>query len=172
MRGAENIKLLAFDVDGTLTPGELFFGAEGEVYKVFHVRDGMAMGMAHQLGLITGLVTGRASEMVRKRGEELHVDFLLMGVSRKVEALQTVLDEHRLSWENVAFMGDDLNDLPVMTKAGLSGCPADAAKEVTMSAGFVSQYPGGHGAVREFIEEILKAQKLWDKTVNGFIQNQ
>lgn len=168
MRGAEKIKLLAFDVDGTLTPGHLFFGAEGEAYKAFHVRDGMAMGLAHDMGFITGLVTGRSSDIVRRRGEELHVHFLLMGVLDKKKALETILEKYNISWKEVAFMGDDLNDLPLMTKSGLSGCPADAAKEVMMAASFVSQYNGGYGAVREFIEEIMKARQMWDRVLARF----
>lgn len=169
MSDVKNIKLLAFDVDGTLTPGDLIFGKEGEVYKSFCVKDGMAMGLAHYAGFITGFITGRSSDIVKKRGEELHIDFLLMGIENKEKALENILKKYRISWEEVAYMGDDLNDLPLFSKVGLSGCPADSCKEIIMTAGFVSQYNGGKGAAREFIEKIMKAQNRWNRAVEHFI---
>lgn len=91
-------------------------GTEGEAYKIFHAQDGMALGLAHHMGYITGFITGRTSDIVRVRAEELKVDVLLMGVKNKVQAVAAALEKYRLCWEEVAFMGDDLNDLPLLIK--------------------------------------------------------
>lgn len=116
MRGSRSIKAFFFDVDGTLTSGTLILGTEGEAYKIFHAQDGMALGLAHRMGYITGFITGRTSNIVRVRAEELKVDVLLMGVKNKVQAVAAALEKYRLCWEEVAFMGDDLNDLPLLIK--------------------------------------------------------
>ena len=142
MRGSRSIKAFFFDVDGTLTSGTLILGTEGEAYKIFHAQDGMALGLAHRMGYITGFITGRTSDIVRVRAEELKVDVLLMGVKNKVQAVAAALEKYRLCWEEVAFMGDDLNDLPLFDKVGIAG--------------------------REFIEEILKEQGRWDEAVASF----
>lgn len=168
MNGADRIKIFVFDVDGTLTPGTLFFGADGEAYKEFHVRDGMALGILHRLGYITGFITGRNSDIVRVRAHELKVDFLLMGVTNKEMALKTILHQYHAQFEEVAFMGDDLNDLPLLKKVGVSGCPSDACEENIAAVDFVSRYPGGAGAAREFVEGILKSQDKWKDVLELF----
>ena len=168
MEDAENIKLFVFDVDGTLTPGTLIFGPDGEAYKTFNVHDGMAIGLLHQMGYMTGLLTGRKSDIVRIRAEELKMDFLLTGVKNKLTALDGILQVKGLSRKEVAFMGDDLNDLPLFDKVGISGCPSDGCPENKAAADFVSQYCGGVGAVREFIESILKAAGKWEEAVASF----
>ena len=160
MRGSRSIKAFFFDVDGTLTSGTLILGTEGEAYKIFHAQDGMALGLAHRMGYITGFITGRTSDIVRVRAEELKVDVLLMGAA--------ALEKYRLCWEEVAFMGDDLNDLPLFDKVGIAGSPSNGAPENLKKAEFVSRRAGGSGAAREFIEEILKEQGRWDEAVASF----
>ena len=104
MRGSRSIKAFFFDVDGTLTSGTLILGTEGEAYKIFHAQDGMALGLAHRMGYITGFITGRTSDIVRVRAEELKVDVLLMGVKNKVQAVAAALEKYRLCWEEVHQM--------------------------------------------------------------------
>lgn len=168
MNHMEQIKLFAFDVDGTLTSGTLIFGADGEVYKEFHVHDGMALGLLHRMGYTTVFLTGRTSKIVHARAKELNVDFLFMGVRNKIRSLEAVLQKQGISWDEVAFMGDDLNDLPLFAKVGVSGCPADACAENKKQADFISQYNGGRGAVREFVETILTGQGKWEKAISSF----
>lgn len=168
MKKAEKIKLFAFDVDGTLTPGYLVMGEAGEISKIFHARDGLAIALAHRMGYITGFITGRKSPIVENRGKELAVDFVLMGVSDKVKAMEGLLGKYGLSWEEAAYMGDDLNDLPLMEKAGLSACPEDGVKEVKRVADFISPFRGGNGAARAFIEKVMKAQNRWKEAVDSY----
>lgn len=168
MKNIDKIKLFAFDVDGTLTPGTLIFGSAGEVYKEFHVHDGMALGLLHRMGYTTVFLTGRKSEIVHTRAKELNVDFLFMGVRNKVRSLEAVLKKLDISWNEVAFMGDDLNDLPLFGKVGISGCPADACTENKKQADFISHYNSGRGAAREFVETVLKGQGKWEKAVSSF----
>ena len=118
-----SIRLIAFDVDGTLTPGTLTIGAAGEIFKVFYAKDGLAISLAHKLGYVTGLVTGRTSEAVEKRREELHMDFAVMGAADKIAAMEEIQKQYGISWEETAYMGDDLNDLAVLGRAGLGGAP-------------------------------------------------
>lgn len=168
MKNAANIKLIAFDVDGTLTLGTLAIGPEGEVWKLFHAKDGMAISLAHRMGYITGVITGRTSKAVMNRAKELHMDFVVMSAADKVKAMQEKLEEYNLSWENAAYMGDDLNDLPLLLKAGFAGTPADGVPEVKEAADFQSAHSGGQGAAREFIEAIMKEQNRWDEAVASF----
>ena len=169
MERARKIKLIAFDVDGILTPGTLLFGPEGEAYKAFNVRDGMGMALAHGMGFKIGFITGRTSPTVEARGHELKTDFMEMGVMDKVTALENVMKRWNLTWEETAFMGDDLNDLPVFQRCGLSACPSDACIENKNSADFVSALPGGQGAARELIEMVLRSQGRWKEVVDYFL---
>lgn len=102
------------------------------------------------------------------RARELHADFVLTGVENKIEALEGLLKEYGLSWEEAAYMGDDLNDLPLLEKVGVSGCPENACDENRDAADFISHFKGGEGAAREFVEHILKAQGRWDEAVDPF----
>ena len=121
MKNADKIKLFAFDVDGTLTNGTLVLGPDGEAYKFFNVKDGLALSLAHRMGYKTGFITGRSSKIVGARAKELHADFVLTGVENKIEALEGLLKEYGLSWEEAAYMGDDLRDVLKMpvTKTGM-----------------------------------------------------
>lgn len=168
MRGAEKIKLIAFDVDGTLTNGQLVMGPHGEAYKFFNVHDGLALSLGHRMGYKIGFITGRTSAIVEARAKELHCDFVLMGIKNKTEAMHDLLKKFHLDWNLAAYMGDDLNDLPLFSKVGVSGCPSNACVENRAIADFISRYKGGEGAAREFIEEILKSQGRWDEAVYSF----
>lgn len=166
------IRLIAFDVDGTLTPGTLIFGPEGEAYKSFFAKDGLAISLAHRMGFVTGLITGRTSDIVKKRQEELHMDFAEMGIKDKITAMEKVLSQYGLTWEEAAYMGDDWNDLALFSKVAVTGAPSDAAKEVKNRADFISAYPGGCGAAREFVEWIFKREGCWEKALDTFLVSQ
>lgn len=161
-------KLIAFDVDGTLTNGLLVMGPDGEAYKLFNVHDGLAISLAHRMGYKVGFITGRTSKIVEGRAKELHCDFVLMGIKNKTEAMHGLLQQYGLSWDEAAYMGDDLNDLPLLTKVGLSGCPLDSCEENKSASDFISRQKGGAGAAREFIEHILKSQDRWEEAVYSF----
>lgn len=162
------IRLIAFDVDGTLTTGALILGAEGEAYKIFHARDGLAISLAHRMGYLTGVVTGRSSAPVQRRAAELSMNFAVMDAADKVAAMEALRARYGLAWEEIAYMGDDLNDLALMERAGLSGCPADGAEEIRQAADFLSAFPGGRGAARDFVEYILKREGRWEEAVRSF----
>ena len=149
-----NVKLLVMDVDGTLTDGRIYVGAQGEVMKAFDVRDGYAI--AHLLptrGIVPVIITGRSSEIVAQRAKELKITELYQGVSDKLEKLKTVAAAYGASADEIAYIGDDLNDLPCINYCGTTACPADAVPPVLE----VCSHNGGRGAVREFIDRILDA---------------
>lgn len=170
MSSLNKIKMFAFDVDGTLTPGILIFGPEGEAYKVFNSHDGLMLNLVRKLGFKVGFITGRNSPLVEVRAKELHVDFVMMGVKDKVAALSEKLAEYGMKWDEVAYMGDDLNDLPILSRSGYSGCPANACNENRGLSDFVSHYNGGEGAAREFMEDVLKRQGRWEEAVNYYMK--
>lgn len=158
-----DIKLLCMDIDGTLTDGRLFIGASGEIAKAFNVKDGYAISnMLPQAGIVPVVITGRQSELVERRCEELSISEVHQGVSNKVACLEGIVRDKGLTLSEVAYIGDDLNDLPCMTavamSGGIVGCPNDACREVVSVADFVSESSGGRGAVREFAEWLLSSQ--------------
>lgn len=153
------IKYLVMDVDGTLTDGKIYIGNSGEMMKAFDVKDGYAIREILPLFNIKPvIITGRKSEILEKRCRELEITELYQGVREKKALLQQLVEKYGCGFENVAYIGDDLNDLECMLavkeKKGLVGCPADAVKEVKDIADFISYRKGGNGAVREFIEWI------------------
>lgn len=156
------IKLVLLDVDGTLTDGGIYRGNNGEELKRFNVKDGYAIVNAQKLGIEFGIITGRKSELVEIRVKELKIKYLYQGISEKTVILEEIMKKDGLSKEEIAYMGDDLNDLLIMKQVGLSGTPKDAVDEVIQVADFVSKKNGGSGAVREFIEHILKKDGKWE----------
>ena len=156
------IKLVLLDVDGTLTDGGIYRGNNGEELKRFNVKDGYAIVNAQKLGIEFGIITGRKSELVEIRAKELKIKYLYQGISEKTVILEEIMKKDGLSKEEIAYMGDDLNDLLIMKQVGLSGTPKDAVDEVIKVADFVSKRNGGSGAVREFIEHILKKDGKWE----------
>ena len=162
---ARRVRLLLFDVDGVLTDCAVVMGPDGHEAKTFSIRDGAALVWARQCGLEVGLLSGRPSEATARRAAELGIDLVLQSAGNKRDPFLELISGRGLAVEEVAYMGDDLADLPIVTRAGLAAAPADAAPEVAARAHWVSRYPGGRGAVREFIELVLRARDQWDGLV-------
>ncbi|MGI6262972.1 MAG: KdsC family phosphatase [Succiniclasticum sp.] len=168
---AAAVRLVAMDVDGTLTDGGINIGNEGECYKRFHCRDGLAISASVRHGLPVALITGRDSRIVRLRASELHLpaEDVLTGVSDKGTALRELLTRYGITAKQVAYLGDDLNDLPVLTQVGLAACPADAVADVRSRCHVVLPHAGGQGAARDLLEFILKAKGQWEALVQEYI---
>ncbi|MFL5321928.1 MAG: KdsC family phosphatase [Myxococcaceae bacterium] len=164
-RIAATIKLLVCDVDGVLTDGGLYYGASGELQKRFNVKDGHGLVMARLVGLPAAIITARKSEIVEVRGKELGFRAIFQGRREKGPALEELCKELEVAPAECAYMGDDTNDLWPMSLVGLPACPADAVPEVRARAFFISQNAGGHGAVRELVELLLKASGRWDEAL-------
>jgi 3-deoxy-D-manno-octulosonate 8-phosphate phosphatase (KDO 8-P phosphatase) len=161
------IRLFVMDVDGTLTDGTITYTADGVELKSFHARDGAGIKLLPQVGIVPAIVSGRASAATRRRAKELGIETVYEGVADKLPVVDGLREEHGLAWEQVAFIGDDLTDIPPMRNAGFSAAPADAAPEVRRIATYVCTAPGGRGAVREAIESLLRAQGDWDQVLAG-----
>jgi 3-deoxy-D-manno-octulosonate 8-phosphate phosphatase (KDO 8-P phosphatase) len=162
------IRLVAMDVDGVLTEGRLMYTeGRGEIC-CFHIKDGMGLTMARQAGLQTAIISGRLSEVVFRRATDLKIPDVFQGVIRKVEPYEQLMQKYHLTKEQVCYIGDDVNDLPVLRQAGLAVAVADAVEEVRESAHYVTRSPGGGGAVREVIDLILHVQGLYDMAVKAF----
>ena len=168
-RKAANIKLVALDVDGTLTDGSINIGPEGELFKRFNAKDGLGITAARRHGLRISVITGRKGPIVQKRAEELGIgEDIMSGISAKGQAILLLAEKYNLSLEETAFMGDDLNDLPALHAAGLSAAPADAAEDVKKAVAYIAPHKGGQGAVRDLLELILKARGVWDTIVEEY----
>ena len=165
---AARIKLLLFDVDGVLTDGQVFVHADGTESKAFGIRDGIAIVWAQQAGLHVGFLSARTSASTPHRAAQLGVSLVRQGVASKVQAYEDILAAERVSDEAVAYMGDDIVDLGVLGRAGLSAAPADAVAEVRAAVDWVSDAGGGRGAVRQLVETILRAQDRWDAIVAAY----
>ena len=151
----KNIKLLAMDVDGTLTDSAMYYSANGEELKRFHTRDGMAMNLLRKAGIDTAIITSENSKIVMSRAMKLNIEHIIMGCRNKSTALRDLADQLELSLKEIAFIGDDINDYYVMKIAGVSACPADATELILETADYICNKNGGNGAVREFAELIL-----------------
>jgi 3-deoxy-D-manno-octulosonate 8-phosphate phosphatase (KDO 8-P phosphatase) len=156
------LKLILTDVDGVMTDGTFLLLPDGTEARSFHVRDGLGIVLAQRAGLRTGLVTGKSSASVERRAAELRMDVVRQGVADKLSCLRQILKSEGLTMDEVAFIGDDLNDLPVIQEVGLSATPADAPFELRSAAFMVTDAPGGRGCLREFIEAILRARGEWE----------
>ena len=165
----QGICLLALDVDGVLTDGSINMGAQGELFKSFYAQDGLGISVALRSGLQIAIITGRKSEIIHRRAQELGIQMVQEGVKDKYLALEQLQNQLGLSRGQVAYMGDDLNDLPAFRAAGVTFAPADAVEEVREAASFVTEAAGGRGAVREAIEMILQAQHKWEQIVNSYL---
>ena len=166
---ARRVKLVLLDVDGVLTDGLVQIEGSGRESKSFSIRDGAAIIWSQRAGLELGLLSGRPSEATTRRAAELGITTVLQHGPEKREPFQRLLAERNLAEDDVAYMGDDLLDLPVLARAGLSAAPADATPEVLARVHWVSRYPGGRGAVRELLELILTAQQSWNGVVARFL---
>lgn len=156
---AASIRLLLTDVDGVLTDGGVYYGVEGEVMKRFNIRDGMAVERLRNVGIEVGIITGETSPSVERRAEKLKISLLVLGCKDKSGKLSELLQNEDFDEKNVAFIGDDVNDLGILDRVGLSAAPSDALPQVLRIVDFVSSNPGGHGAFREFAEFIIAARE-------------
>jgi 3-deoxy-D-manno-octulosonate 8-phosphate phosphatase (KDO 8-P phosphatase) len=159
---AQRIKVIGFDVDGVCTDGRIWYGPDGEALHAFHTRDGLGIVLARKAGVVLVAVTGRNSPNVAARLTELKVPHILQGVAKKAETFGRVLAEIGATWEEAAFIGDDINDVPCLRRAGLAACVPDAADGVAEFAHVVTRRRGGEGALRELIEIVLRAQGRWN----------
>lgn len=160
---AKNIKLLILDVDGVMTDGSIILDNEGNEFKRFHVRDGHGIKMIQRAGITVAIITGRKSKVVEIRAKELGIKEVYQKVFRKSEIYGRLLKKYKCEDENVAFMGDDVVDRELLNRAGLTAAPSDAEEEVKKMADFIAKRGGGRGAVREFVDFILKSSGLWKK---------
>jgi len=164
---ARRVRLVLFDVDGVLTDGVVVMHADGSESKGFHIKDGAAIVWAQRAGVQVGLLSARSSGATTHRAAQLAIRIVQQGVTSKASAFDTILKSSGLTEDAVCYMGDDLLDLPVLERAGLSAAPADAAREVRQRVHWVSEAAGGRGAARELIELVLRAQGRWDEIVGG-----
>ncbi|MFM7186354.1 MAG: KdsC family phosphatase [Armatimonadota bacterium] len=157
-RRLREIRVLVCDVDGTLTDGSVTFTAAGDEQKTFNVRDGLGISMAQRHGLDIVFMTGRRSQTVERRATELGVSIVLQGISNKRDAIDALAKSMNLNMDEIAYVGDDLNDIPAMVRAGYVFAVNDACEFVRTNADHVLSKCGGHGAVREAIELVLDAK--------------
>jgi 3-deoxy-D-manno-octulosonate 8-phosphate phosphatase (KDO 8-P phosphatase) len=172
---ARKIKLLLMDVDGTLTDGGVNLigplsidapnGQAVTEMKVFNAQDGQGLSLAHTMGIVTGFITGRRSAAVEQRAKELKVRFVCLGQTAKMHAYEECVKLAGVTYEETAYLGDDLPDIPLARRSGLGVCVADGALELKEACHYTTQRNGGRGAAREVIELILKAQGRWEEAV-------
>ncbi|MCK4547598.1 MAG: HAD hydrolase family protein [Candidatus Eisenbacteria sp.] len=158
------------DVDGVLTGGEIIHGTGGMELKQFHVQDGMGVTLARRAGILPVVITVRKSEAVAKRSEDLKIAEVHQGITRKWECLKEILKRHGFEPEEVAYVGDDLVDLPVMRRVGLPIAVANATEDVKRNAEWITAREGGRGAVREAVEMILKRDGKWDRVLEDLFE--
>ena len=160
-RRLRRVRLFLCDVDGILTDTSLFVGGAGEV-KRFHIQDGLGLRLLQMSGIPVGWISHRMSPATTERAKELKVDFLHQDKTSKVEAVERIIRKQKVDWEAVCFMGDDIVDLGAIRRAGLAVTVPHGVAEIRRLAHYTTKREGGHGAVREVVEMILKAQNLWD----------
>ncbi len=165
---AERLEWLLLDVDGVLTDGTLYIDGKSEIFKAFNVKDGLGIKVARQVGLKIGILSARRSSALERRASQLGIDVLMFGREDKTETFDRFLEQQATSPGRVAYIGDDLNDLAVLARSGLSYAPADAVAEVRAVVHVVLSAPGGRGAVREMIEHLLEARGDWKAVLSSY----
>ena len=163
------ISLLLSDVDGVLTDGLLTIDNHGEESKQFHIRDGQGVRLWQHVGGQFGIVTGRKSQLVKWRASELDVEIVHQGVKDKWSVVQAICQELGISSQAVCYVGDDLPDLVAVKQVGLGIAVADACEELRQAADYVTSVPGGHGAMREVVELMLKNSNRWDAAIERYL---
>lgn len=169
-RRSAKIRMVLLDVDGVLTDGKLYLGNNQEELRAFFVRDGLAIRMGQSAGLTFGIVSGRDSTLVTRRARELKIDQIHQGIQAKGECFDRIAAESGLSGEQICFVGDDLIDVPALRRAGLAVCPADGCEETRKFAHYICKNRGGHGAVREVVDLILRASGRWETVMQRFLE--
>lgn len=165
---ARRVRLLILDVDGVLTDGRILLGSDGHQVKAFDVQDGFGIVLAHQAGIRTAIITAERSEVVRLRAKRLKIGWVAQFARDKRRAFEACLKHFHLEPQAAAYVGDDLLDLPVLTRVGFSVAVANAHPEAKRRVHYVTSAPGGRGAVREVVEMILKAQGLWPDLIGKY----
>lgn len=155
----KNIKLLLVDVDGVMTDGGIYFSEAGEEFKKFNTQDGYGIVKLQASGVRIGIITGRVSKLVQRRAEELGIMEVHQNLENKLQAYESIKSKHQLADREIAYLGDDEPDMPVLRKVGFSAAPADAVESVRKAVDFVCKRRGGEGAVREMIDLILESRK-------------
>lgn len=167
MAQLNNIKLIVLDVDGTMTDGGVYIDNQGVETKKFNIKDGAGILLAQSVGIEFMILTGRSSICVEKRAAELHIKYVAQGIHHKLNYLKNFISEHNMSCREIAYVGDDLNDLPVMHYVEVTACPMDAADEVKAYCDYVISKKGGEGVVRNFVELLLKKTEQWILALNN-----
>lgn len=163
------VKVLLCDVDGVLTNATVFLGGGGE-FKQFNILDGLGMRILQREGVKVGWISNRPSAATQQRAEELQIDFLHQADGNKITAVEAILAQTRLTWDDVCFMGDDVVDLGALQRAGVPVTVANGIPEAKALAAYITLAEGGHGAVREVARLILQAQRKWDRVVANYLQ--
>ncbi len=166
----KSIRALFLDVDGVMSDGKIIYGNGGEELKAFNVKDGMGIAyLLKQKQFIVGVITGRKSDLVARRCKELGMTFHYHGIFKKIDFYEKAKMAYGLKDEEIAYIGDDINDIPVFNRCGFSACPNDAFSYVKEQVSYVSSRKGGEGVVREVIDMILNEQNELDKFVNFYV---
>jgi 3-deoxy-D-manno-octulosonate 8-phosphate phosphatase (KDO 8-P phosphatase) len=165
IRKAAGVKAIFFDVDGVLTDGKIIYDEAGSEIKQFNVKDGYIIAHLKKAGILTGIITGRESKAVNVRAAELKLDFCHQGIIDKYAVYEKLIRFHHLKHKQVAFIGDDINDLPILRVCGLSACPADALDYVKSKVDIITKSAGGKGVVREVADLVLAAKGILDKII-------
>ena len=166
---ASRIKLVIFDVDGVLTDGSLFLADDGQEYKAFNSKDGFGMRLLQDAGIDIGIITGRESQLVKLRMKELGVSYVMQGRREKGPALDEMMELTGLSLDEIAYVGDDVVDLPIMCRVGFSVAVQDARPVVKKHAHWITESVGGRGAGRDVCELILEAHGKWDDCIEKYL---
>lgn len=166
----KNIKLLLLDVDGVLTDGRITYNSDGTETKSFDVKDGHGLKMLQRAGISVGIITGRKSSIVEHRAQELGINILYQGALDKLVPFQEILEKHSVKADEIAYVGDDIVDLPILQRVGFSATVADALPEVKERVDYIAERAGGKAAVREICDLILKEAGLWDDVTAKYFQ--
>ena len=165
---ARRVRAILMDADGILTAGGILVAPGGEEWKLFDARDGLGLRIARETGFLLGVISGRRSSALERRAHELRFDEIHQGVTDKLRVFEAVIARWKIPPEEVAYLGDDLVDAPVLRRAGFAATVPDAAEEIRRLVHFVSSHPGGRGAVREVIEYILRTQGRWESVLKSY----
>jgi 3-deoxy-D-manno-octulosonate 8-phosphate phosphatase (KDO 8-P phosphatase) len=168
---ARRIKLVAMDIDGVLTGGEMIIMNSGEEIKIWNVKDRFGFHLAYRsgAGIKFAWITGRRSKQAAAQAKEIGIDFLYQDCMRKKDAIEEIMSKTGIKRDEILYIGDDLVDIPVLNFVGIGICPSDAPVELKNAADLVSKLPGGKGVLREAVEMILKAQGLWKKAGRDYL---
>ena len=163
------IELLLLDVDGVLTDGGIIYSDSGEQTKKFNAKDGLGLNLLMTAGIKVGIISGLSSKALEHRCNKLGITLLFAGIKNKSKVLNSIITQTGINPDQMAFVGDDLIDLPIMKRVGFSFCVADACDDVKNHCDFITNNKGGHGAVREVCENILKAKGVWEDILNKYL---